>query len=81
MHSYRAPEPLHPLAIESLALSPQKAVGHLQTPADLLSGDLREEMAEPGLLDIDNSALMVLGAAVLHRHPADKAFRSPVTIV
>jgi hypothetical protein len=38
-------------------------------------------MPEFGLLGRDDLAAMSLGAAVLPRHPADKAFRSPVTIL
>jgi predicted RNA-binding protein associated with RNAse of E/G family len=38
-------------------------------------------MAELCLLDVDNLAAMALRAAVLPRHPADKAFRSQVTIL
>jgi hypothetical protein len=37
-------------------------------------------MPELGLLQIDDLATMALGAAVLPHHPADKAFRSPVTL-
>jgi len=36
-------------------------------------------MAKLGLLAVDNLAAMVLGAVVLPRHPAVKAFRRPIT--
>ena len=75
------PEPLQPLVIDGPALPPQEAVGHPPTPADVLSGNLPEALAQLGLLDIDNLDPMALGAAVLPRHPADKAFRSPVTLL
>ena len=38
-------------------------------------------MPELVLLDRDDLAAVALGAAVLPRHPADKAFRSPVTLM
>jgi len=47
----------------------------------VLSGDLAETLAQLSLLDRDDLAPMALGAAVLPRDPADKAFRSPVTIL
>ena len=67
--------------IDGPALPPQQAVGHPPAPADVLSGNLPEALAQLGLLDIDNLAPVALGAAVLPRHPSDKAFRSPVTIL
>jgi hypothetical protein len=50
-------------------------------PADVLSGNIPEALAQLGLLEIDNLAPMALGAKVLHRHPAHKAFRSPVKLL
>jgi len=38
-------------------------------------------MPELCLLNVDNLAGMALGAPVLSNNPADKAFRSPVTIL
>jgi hypothetical protein len=38
-------------------------------------------MLELGLLSVDDFAAVALGAAVLAHHPADEAFRSPVTLV
>ena len=81
LQAFLPPEPLHPLVIDGPALPPQEAVGHPPAPADVLSGNLPEALAQLGLLDIDNLAPMALGAAVLPRQPADKAFRSPVTIL
>jgi hypothetical protein len=74
-------KPLHPLVIDGPALPTQQAVGHPPAPTDVLSGNIPEALAQLGLLDIDNLAPMALGAAVLPRHPADKAFRSPVTLL
>ncbi len=81
LQAFLAPEQLHPLVIDCPAFPQEQAVGHPPAPADVLSGDLPEALAQLGLLDIDNLAPMALGAAVLPRHPADKAFRSPVTIL
>lgn len=79
LQAFLPPEPLHPLVIDGPALPPQQAVGHPPATADVLSGNLLEALAQLGLLDIDNLAPMALGAAVLPRHPADKALRSPAT--
>ena len=49
--------------IDGPALPPQEAVGHPPTPADVLSGNLPEALAQLGLLDIDNLDPMALGAA------------------
>jgi len=38
-------------------------------------------MLEIGLLKVNDFAAMALGAAVLAHHPADEAFRSPVTLL
>ena len=81
LQAFLPPEPLHPLVVHAPALPPQQAVGHPPAPADVLSGNLPEALAQLCLLDIDNLAPMALGAAVLPRHPADKAFRSPVTLL
>ena len=81
LQAFLPPEPLHPLVIDGPALPPQQAVGHAAAPADVLSRNLPETMPKLCLLQIDDLASMALGAAVLPRHPADKAFRSPVTIL
>jgi len=44
-------------------------------------GGLPETKAEFCLLNVEDLASMALGAAVLPHHPADEAFRSPVTIL
>jgi len=44
--------------------------------------NLPQTMPELGLLDAcDFAAVVALGAAVLAHHPADEAFRSPVTLL
>jgi len=75
------PEPLHPLVVHGPALTPQQAIGHATAPSDVLSCDLAETVPELGLLQIDDLDAVTLGAAVLTHHPADKAFRSPVTLL
>jgi hypothetical protein len=47
----------------------------------VVRGDLSETMPELGLLQIDDLGAIALGAAVLPHHPADEAFRSPVTLL
>lgn len=81
LYAFHPPEPLHPLLINSPALLPQQAVGHPPSPADVLSRDLPEAMAELLLQDRDDLAVMALRAAVLPHHPANKAFRSPVMLL
>jgi hypothetical protein len=78
-----APNPLHPFESGGLALPPHQAVGHAPTPApaDALSRDLLESMAELGLLNVEDLASMALGAVVLPHHPVHKALRIPVTIL
>ena len=80
MQAFLPPEPLHPLVVHRPALAPQEAVGHPAAPADVIRCDLQETLPELGLLNRDNLAGMTLGAAVLAHHPADEAFRSPVTL-
>ena len=75
------PEPSHSLVIDGPALPPQQPEGHPPAPADVTSRDFREAMAELRLLDQDDLTAIARGAAVLPRHPADKAFRSPVIIL
>jgi len=79
--SFLAPEPLDPLVINGPAPTPQQPVGHAPTPADVLSRDLPEAMAEIGLLQVDNFAAMALGAEVLAHNPAGQRLRSPVTLL
>ncbi len=73
LQAFLPPQPLHPLVVHAPALPPQQAVSHPPAPADVLSGDLLETLAQLGLLDIEYLAPMALSAAVLPRHPADKA--------
>ena len=63
------------------AFLPQQAVGHAAAPEDVVRCDLPETPPELGLLQIDDLAAMTLGAALLPHHPADKAFRSPLTLL
>jgi len=81
LQAFLSPGPLHPHVIDGPALTPQQPVGHAPTPADVLSRDLPEALAELGLLQVDNLASMALGAAVLSHNPAGQAFRSPVTFL
>ena len=81
MQAFLPPEPLHPLVIDGPALPPQQAGCHAAAPADVLSGNLPETMPMLCLLQIDDLAAMALGAAVLPHHPANEAFRSPVTLL
>ena len=64
---------MHPLVIDGPALPPEQAVSHTPAPADVLSGNLPETMAELGLLDVNNLAGMTLGAAVLPHDAAGLA--------
>jgi uncharacterized protein YcaQ len=52
------------------ALAAQEAVGHPAAPADVFRGDLSETMPELGLLQIDDLAVVALGAPVLSNNPA-----------
>jgi len=81
LQTFLPPKPLHPLVIDGPALPPQQAVGHAPAPADVLSCDLLETMAELCLLDVDDLAAMPLGAPVLSHNPAGQAFRGPVTLL
>ncbi len=81
LEPFLPPEPLNPLVVHAPAVPPQQAIGRPPAPADVFSRDLPQSMAELYLLNIDNLATMALGAAVLPRYPADKAFRIPVTIL
>jgi len=45
------------------------------------SRNLTQAIPEFGLLKVNDFAAMALGAAVLAHHPADEAFRSPVTLL
>jgi hypothetical protein len=80
LQAFLTPESLNAFVVHRPALPPQKAVGHLPTPTDVLSGDLTGPM-ELCLLDVNNLAGMALGAAVLPSHSAYKAFRRPLTIL
>jgi hypothetical protein len=65
-HSHK-PGPIK--GVTSPALPPQQAVSHAPAPADVLSGDFPEALAQLGLFDIDDLSPMALGAAVLPSHP------------
>lgn len=62
-------------------LPPQKVLRHAPYPADELSRELLEKMAELCLFDVDDLAAMSLDAAVLSLNPAGQAFRGPVTLL
>jgi hypothetical protein len=64
------PEAVHPFVVHRPALSPQYAVCHPPTPANVLGCDLPETPPQLGFLDVDNFAGMSLRAAVLAHHPA-----------
>ena len=81
LQAFLPPGPLHPFVVHPPAIPPQKQVGHAPNPPDVLNCDLPEAMAEVCLLNVEDLAGMALGAAVLPHHPAEKAFRSPVTLL
>ena len=60
-----ASEPIYPLVGHQPDQTAQQAVGHEPVPADVFGGDLAEITPEFGLLQIDDLAAMVLGAALL----------------
>jgi hypothetical protein len=67
------PEAVYPFVVHRPALSPQYAVCHPPTPANVLGCDLPEAMPEFGLLNVGNFAGMSLRAAVLAHHLAGES--------
>jgi len=61
----------------SQPLTPQQAVGHAPAPAEVLGCDFAEATPQLALRDVDDTAAMSLGAAVLAHHPACEPLRNP----
>ncbi len=70
LEPFLAPEAVNPLVVHSPALSPQYAVCHPPSPADVLVCDLPETPPQLRFLNVDNLAGMSLRAAVLAHYPA-----------
>jgi len=67
--------------VQRPALASEHPVGHPTGPANGVSGDLAETTPQLGLLQVDDTAGVALGAAVLAHHPAGQAFRGPVELL
>jgi len=77
MESILQPRPVHPSVVHQPAVTAQRAVSHLPSPAYVLSSDLPESTPKLALLDLDDLAAMPLGTAVLEHHPVSKLLRNP----